>query len=406
MIKKDKQIRKFCYYGFLKDLKFFEPYLILYLMNFGFSLFQIGLLYSVKEAIVYFFEIPSGILADNYGKKKELQMCFIFYMISFGLFAIGKYYGVVMLAMVFFGLGEAFRSGTHKAMIYTYLEQKRWFDHKRYVYGLTRSYSLTGAAISSAISILLAIKLPLQFLFIIGIIPYVLDFLLIMSYPDSLDERRHVKFKFRQFVVDMFEEIADIMRRGPVMRTVTSSAFFDAVFKTVKDYIQPILKTIFAFSVTAHIFGLSGENSLKVVLGLVYGVMYMLGALASKNGHRLQKYRTSRDFMNDSFTALGFILLGIGLLMRNEWVWGVILLFLLLYIVENIRRPCFVDVIGDMIDKNERATILSVESQLKSIFVAVLAPLIGLCADYFSIDSSLFGLGIVVFVLSLFIRVK
>ena len=28
------------------------------------------------------------------------------------------------LAMAFFGLGEAFRSGTHKAMIYTYLERK------------------------------------------------------------------------------------------------------------------------------------------------------------------------------------------------------------------------------------------------------------------------------------------
>jgi len=26
--------------------------------------------------------------------------------------------------MIFFGLGEAFRSGTHKAMIYGYLEEK------------------------------------------------------------------------------------------------------------------------------------------------------------------------------------------------------------------------------------------------------------------------------------------
>jgi len=32
-IKKDFQVKKFCYYGFLKNLRFFEPYLYIYLLQ-------------------------------------------------------------------------------------------------------------------------------------------------------------------------------------------------------------------------------------------------------------------------------------------------------------------------------------------------------------------------------------
>ncbi len=89
-IKKDKQVWKFCFYGFLKNLKFFEPYLLIYLINLGMSLFNIGILYAIREAVVYIFEVPSGIIADTYGKKKELMICFTFYVISFAFFFIAN----------------------------------------------------------------------------------------------------------------------------------------------------------------------------------------------------------------------------------------------------------------------------------------------------------------------------
>ena len=45
-IKKDKQIWKFCAYGFLKNLQFFEPYLFIYLLGKGMNLFDIGILFG------------------------------------------------------------------------------------------------------------------------------------------------------------------------------------------------------------------------------------------------------------------------------------------------------------------------------------------------------------------------
>ena len=42
------------------DLKFFEPYLWVVLVEWGLSLGQVGLLVSVEKVTCYFFELPSG----------------------------------------------------------------------------------------------------------------------------------------------------------------------------------------------------------------------------------------------------------------------------------------------------------------------------------------------------------
>ncbi|MDX2432086.1 MAG: MFS transporter, partial [Bacteroides sp.] len=72
LILKDRQYFKFCMYGFLKNLRFFDAFFILFLVETGVSFTQIGLLYAVREVVTNLFELPSGILADTFGRKKAL----------------------------------------------------------------------------------------------------------------------------------------------------------------------------------------------------------------------------------------------------------------------------------------------------------------------------------------------
>jgi hypothetical protein len=67
------------------------------------------------------------------------------------------------------------------------------------------------------------------------------------------------------------------------------------------------------------------------------------------------------------------------------WVLSVVF-FIVVYMIENIRKPVGVAYLGSSIDKKVLATVLSVDSQLKSLTAAVLAPIIGIFAD-------LYGLG-------------
>lgn len=382
-IKSDKQIWKFCFYGFLKDLTFFEPYLLIYLIGMGMNLFKIGVLFSIREAVINIFEVPSGIFADNYGKKKELMICFTLYIISFIFFFIGSSFYVLLAAMVFFGLGDAFRSGTHKAMIYTYLEQKDWFSHKTFVYGRTRSFSLLGASLSAFLSIIFIFNLPgVRWIFLLSIIPYIIDFLLIASYPDSLDEKHSSSFSLKKFALQSLKQFINIFFNATLRKILLSSSLYDGIFKTIKDYIQPILQAVILSSAALALKGMEGDKTLKLFLGITYGIFYIFSSSASKNVYRLNKWFSSGKLMSSFFDIMAIFSIILCFAVRANLTALIIAIFFILYLLQDSRRPLMVDVCGDHMSKNERATVMSIDSQLTSLFTMLFAPIFGLIADY------------------------
>ena len=403
IIKKDPQIKKFCAYGFLKDLKFFEPFLVLVLLNANLNLFQVGLLYSIREIVNYIFEIPSGVFADHFGKKTELNLCFIFYIISFIFFYFGTNFWLLAFAMLFFGLGEAFRSGTHKAMIYEYLEEKNWFSEKSFVYGRTRSFSLTGSAISAFISILLVLRFDnLRLLFLFGIIPYLADFFLILSYPAKFNQKQKSTFQFTSFLNLLFGSLKNIIHNKEEIKLMLSSSSFDAIFKSIKDYIQPILQAALLASPLLLFKSLSIDDSLETTLAIIYGFFYIFSAIGSRNVYRLTDKKPARLLMNRFYDLFALAFLILAICIRQDFIFPIILIYFFLFILKDVRRPLFVDVIGDTMQKNERVTVLSVESQFKALFTALFAPLFGFIADQFSIPLLFFLIALTSFLANRF----
>jgi len=408
LMKNNNQIIKFCLYGFLKNLRFFEPYLYIYLIQVvHLNLFQIGTLFSIRGIIIYIFEVPSGILAHQYGKKTSLMFWFIIYISSCFFFFLGGSYAVVAIAMVFFGLGEAFRSGTHKAMIYSYLEQKDWFEHKTFVYGRTRSFSLIGSSLSAFAAIFLIIKLPrMQWIFLFSIIPYILDFLLIWSYPDTLNEPVESTISIKKFFTYSIEQIKNVFANKSLRKVVISSSLFDAIFKVLKDYIQPILKDIILVSGIYIVVSMEAATQLKIILGLIYGVMYIFSSLVSRNVYRLNLKFKSDKLMDISFDILGIVFFIMFFAIKTKIMLAVILLYFFLYLLKDGRRPLAVDVFGDYMKRNERATVMSIESQVGSFFMIVLAPLFGYIADRFGIAILFFVIGLSILILNRFLRLE
>ncbi len=404
-IKKDRQIWKFCFYGFFKNLRFFEPYLYIYFLHLGFSLFEIGLLFSIREITVYILEIPTGVFADNYGKKKSLLLCFSSYIVSFILFFFTRNFLVAAFGMIMYAFGEAFRSGTHKAMIYSYLERKGWFSEKAFVYGRTRSFSLLGSAVSAFLSIVFVLNIPaMKWIFIITIVPYILDFLLVLSYPDYLDEKIKSKFSFKEFIKSSYEKMLSIMKNTHLARVLVSSALYDGIFKSTKDYIQPVLKNIILASGIVVIAKLSPSQNVKVVLGIVYGIFYIFSSSASRNVYRVLKFIDSFSLMNLLFDLMGIIFIALYFVIGWEQMYLVIILYFILYLMKDARRPLVVDVLGDMMKKSERATVFSVDSELRALFMAIYAPLFGYISDKFSIQTAFLLSGIFILALNLWIK--
>ena len=405
-ILKDPQITKFSLYGFFKNLKFFEPYLLIYLLANGLNLFQVGLLQALMEGTVYLLEIPTGLIADHYGRKRALVASFLFYIISFVLFFAGDSFVLYAAAMAFFGIGEAFRSGTHKAMIYRYLDLREWESFKTLVYGRTRSFSLLGTALSSVAAIALALHLPaLRAIFLAAVIPYLADILLILSYPGNLDEERPPVKQAVTLFSFSGEVFRSLVRHRPLRRVLANSALFDSVFKTVKDYIQPITLAYLTLPAAWHL-AMDKETGDKVVLGLLYAAFALFGALASRYVHRLVPRFGVAGLANRYALLTGLLFFAIALLLGLGFFFPVILFYLLLNVLKDSRRPLLVHAIGDLAQKEGRATILSVESQLKSLLTVLFAPLFGLLAQTVSIPFAFFILGWIMALLSFALKIK
>jgi len=117
-------IGRFSLYGFLKNQQYYEPFLLLAFLEKGLSFFEIGILISFREICVNLIEVPSGVLADLYGRRRSMMLAFSAYIISFIIFGASDVFWQLFAAMFFFAIGEAFRSGTHKAMIFTFLRME------------------------------------------------------------------------------------------------------------------------------------------------------------------------------------------------------------------------------------------------------------------------------------------
>ncbi len=387
-----KQILKFELYGFLKNLRFFEPFLWVYLIATGVSFTQIGILIAVREIIIYIFEIPSGVLADRYGKKTELIFCFVFYIISFVIFFIGNDFYIFVIAMALYGLGEAFRSGTHKAMIMSYLDINDIKESKSKIYGRTRSFSLFGSTVSSLAAIIFVFIFPdLSWLFIIAIIPYVLDLLLIISYPNYLNEKQDDTFTMKGFLIENINSIKYVFKDKKVLKLLIGSASYNAGFKSIKDYIQPIIISI---TLSVILFSnMTAEDNTVIYIGVIYAILYLSSAFASMNAYKLSNY-----FSSDIVTGIMWLLSGISFVILSFYIEKVIVLaivFLGVYIFLNIRKPLIIEKIGNTTASNKRASVLSIESQFTSILIAIFAPILGLIADSYSISLMLFIVGLV-----------
>ncbi len=411
-IVKDRQFYKFCAYGFLKNLRFFDPFIVLFFREMGLTFLEIGILFSIREVSTNILEIPTGIIADSYGRRKSMIFSFLAYIVSFLIFYFLPKFSIYAIAMIFFALGEAFRTGTHKAMILDYLKRNKMEDTKVYYYGRTRACSKLGSAFSSIIAATLVFYTgSYKVVFLASVIPYVMELFLMLSYPGYLDGIM-AREKKTSILENLFRNIKttlgdfiNIFRDRYVLVALFNSSSFDAIFKTVKDYLQPILK-IYTLSIPLLLF-LSENQRTSILTGVVYFLLFILTSLASTmSGSFSARFTRLSRAINITFLSGGVLILLAGIALRFSFFAIAIILFILLYMLQNVRRPMNVGLISDLISNRIMATGLSGESQVKTILVAVFSPVMGLIADRFGLSNALIFFGLLFFILYpiLFVR--
>ncbi len=397
-IVKNRQYYKFCFYGFLKNLRFFDAFFILFLLQKGMSYTAIGSLYAIREITINLSEIPTGILADTFGRKNALATSFILYITSFMLFYAGQDYWVFLLAFIFYGIADAFRSGTHKAMIMKYLKINNWHNQKVDYYGHTRACSQRGSALSALIAgIIVFINGNYHDIFLLSTIPYIINLFLILSYPKELNLPRK---KERLSFVNTLKNAWQIIKKTQVLRIIHSAALFTAYQKSLKDYIQPLMQKVAL--IMPILIGFQSKKRIGLLVGLMYFILYLLSANASKLSGKI---KLNKQQKYAAYTLFLGLLTGIasGLAYQYKYWYVALVFFSFLYLIESIRKPLLTGLLADEVPNKVLASAISAQSLYRTLLTAVISLLLGYSIDKFGMGKALIFISFLLLFINYFI---
>ena len=351
------------------------PVVVLFYNNNGMGMHEIFLLKSIYSVAIVLMEIPSGYLADVWGRKKTLLLGsilgaagFMMYSFSYGFFAFA-------MAEIVLGIGHSFISGADSAMLFDSLKEAG--KENRYLRQEGRitsagNFSEALAGIAGGLLATFSLRTPFYFQTIVAA----------SAIPASLwmvEPFKHEKEHIHSFP-KFFGTIKSSLGSNANLRiAVLFSAFTGTATLIFAWLVQPFLKEI-------HI-PVAGFGILWTLLNLTVG---LASAFAYKIGEKTGKVKASVFILVT--ISLGFIFSGLSITLT-----GLAFLFLF-YIFRGIASPILKNQINQYTDTEIRATILSVRNFIIRINFAVIGPVLGYLTDNLSLESAFLAAGSVYFI--------
>ncbi len=374
-------LKRFCLYGFVKNQRYFEPFLILALRENGLSFSTIGMLIGFREICRNVLEVPTGAIADSLGRRRAMIAGHLAYIAAFICFGLLKSTPVMFLAMGMFALGEAFRTGTHKAIIFSWLAHEGRKDDKVAIYGYTRSWSKLGSAAAVIIAAALVITTDsYASVFLLSTIPCIINIINFITYPGYTDGEIKPGFRPADVLHTLISSFHTAFSKQHLRRILAGSMVFSGMFHASKDYIQPaILAAALSIAIMSD---LNDHTRVAVLTAGVYALLHLLESIAARRSYAVAKLAGSWQAAAKWLWGLNLLtmcLLAAGVLAGLDAV--VIGSFVLAAAIHNLWKPLAVARIAEACPADQTATVLSVDSQGRALLVAVLAPAIGFAVD-------------------------
>ena len=386
---------RFCLYGFLKNQQYYDFFMMLAFMEKGLSFLTIGVLFGFREVCINLMEIPTGAIADVLGRRRAMIASFAAYIAAFAIFGLSQRTWLLFPAMLAFAVGEAFRTGTHKAIIFDWLKREGRADEKTAIYGRTRAWSKLGSAVSVLIAAAMVyLTDSYGAIFLACIVPYVINIVNFLGYPAYLDGEHTGSKNLGEILRVLWQSLRESFRHSKVRRLLIEAMNFEGTYKSAKDYVQPMIQAAALALPFAFAVGLSDKRSTALLVALVGSALYLLSSFASRHSGAVARaaggeQRASRLLWAVDFAAFAAIVAGV--------LAGVptiaIAAFVVLAVLQNLWRPMLISRLADLTESRKMATVLSIESQSKSLFAAAVCPLLGWFVDSLPADVRLWPVG-------------
>ena len=347
---------------------------LFYLEN-NFSEMEYLGLHAVYSGVIAFLEIPSGYIADVWGRKQALIWGSLFGILGFAVYSITGGWLYFLIAEILLGIGQSLISGADSALLYDSLlekkQEQKYIKHEAYITALG-NFAEVSAALFVSIIIFSSYRTYFQLQTLIAAIAFVGAFFLVE--PKFHNKKLSGNFKEILDIVTFIFTKNIRLRNIIILSSIIGFASLSMAWLT-----QPLLETI---GVDHSDFGYSlAILNLLVAFGSISAI---------KISERLN-LKSNLLFIVIPLT-LGYFFAG-GII--SKWSFIPLAIF---YFIRGTAHPIFKKYINELISSEKRATVLSVRSLIIRVLFLLIGPILGVVSEKISLQLGFILCGITVLI--------
>ena len=341
------------------------PILVPLYLSCGLKASEVFLVQGAFALTVLILEIPSGYLADRYGRKRSLLGSALFLPSGVLLYLRGWGLGAFALSESVIGIGQSLRSGSDSALLYdTLKEEGREGEYTRWegrAFFCARMGVLVSALLGGYLGTV-SLRLPL----VVNLVVFLLLIPLALLLREPSGERRVRSKPWKDLGAVCKQALKrPELRRGMLRISLTNACQLTSLWASFLAYR--------VWRVPLPLFG------------FLFALFQLASALGAAGAHSFARKVRHFLFLPGLFwiaLGLSFRPLLLPLILCAAFFWG-------------LATPVLLDDVNRRVESSVRATLISLSSMGGSLLFVLVSPLFGLLADHLSLGASYLFLGFV-----------
>ncbi|QOV10245.1 MFS transporter [Viridibacillus arvi] len=348
---------------------------IYYVINAGLNPLQLVLIGTIMEVSVFLCEMPTGLVADHYGRKRSLFIGTFIIGIAHLLEGIFPAFWSIAIASGLWGLGWTFISGAEEAWIADELEGKNLDS----VFLKGAQFSSLGRFFGILLSVFIATLFSVQVTIIIaGILLVLLAFGVLSTMPET----KFVKIS-RKKDISAIHHLITTIRHGA--RQIKGNTMLVSI--AIITILLGLASEGFDRLWGAHFiedFHLPEDESIYW-FGAFYAVAFLLNIVVLK----FVEGRFNKNYPLILLIANGLLIIVMLAFAFSSNFLLALLTFWIAGALRDVNYPLMSVMTNERLEAQGRATALSMFGQLDAIGQIAGGPIIGLLALYTTIASGI-----------------
>ena len=350
------------------------PIIVLFYEEHKLGLQDVFILKSVYSVAAVALEVPSGYLADVWGRKRCIVAGCVLFFGGYLCYSLTSTFAAFLVAEILLGIGQTMINGADSALLYdTTVHHGRENLYLRYEGRITMigNFAEAVAGIFGGLLAVYSLRYPF----------YAQTLVAFVGIPAAMALREYAP---ANKVQSPWKEILRILKYSLVTNkklccNIMYSGIIGAATLTMAWFVQPVLMQL---------------ETPTEWYGIIWTVLNLTVGVAALYSDRVEQLfgMNKMNILILSVIAGGYVALAYNLTYAGL---GILLLF---YIFRGFATPILKGYINQMTFSEMRATVLSIRNFVIRLMFAAIAPFIGWLNDMYSLQVALLASAALIFI--------